>query len=404
MDIFSIHPLMPESTKTLQDLALTVATRSGEIAGKLHPTTSQAVEDLLRIVNSYYSNLIEGNSTHPSDIERATRGDLDTDPANRELQLESKAHIYCQKKIDGCIKENTPLNFATPDFLRWIHKTFYDQMPDAMQYVTHSETQEKLFVYGGKFRERSVKVGRHVPPDSSLVPGLLDIFAKEYGSRVHGANKIIAAAAAHHRLMWVHPFLDGNGRVARLFTDAYFKNIPLPGYGIWNVSRGLARDRDNYRSMLAVADKTRQGNYDGRGYLSSRHLTEFCEYFLDICVDQISYMSGLLDLDGLLKRVDSYVNLRHTHIIPDPLPQRYQGLKKEAAPIIKEVILQGELGRGEAAAYSGLKRAGRDILKQLVDEKILISDMPKSPVRFGLPTSMAVWIFPELYPNKEIAK
>ena len=402
MDISSIHPLMPKNTQSLQELALKISSSSGELAGKLHPKSRQAVEDLLRIVNSYYSNLIEGNSTHPSDIERATLDDYDADTAIRELQLESKAHIRCQSEISELLRQKPNLHVASPDFLCWVHKTFYDQLPNSMRYVTHSETNEGIEVVGGEIRHRGVKVEAHVAPPEKLVPDLLQIFENHYNGRVYGSNKIIAAAAAHHRLMWIHPFLDGNGRVARLFTDAYFKTIPLTGYGMWNVSRGLARDRDKYRAMLSVADQKRQGDLDGRGYLSQKRLDEFCEYFLTICVDQIEYMSGLLNLDGLLKRVESYVILRNSQLIPNPLPESYQSLKLEAAPIIKEVILHGELSRGDAAAFSGLKRTGRDILKQLIDEKILVSDMPKGPVRFGLPVSMATWIFPELYPNKNL--
>jgi hypothetical protein len=200
--------------------------------------------------------------------------------------------------------------------------------------------------------------------------------------------------------MWIHPFLDGNGRVARLFTDAYFKSIPVYGYGLWNVSRGLARDRDKYKAILANTDMVRQGALDGRGHLSEIRLVEWCKYFLNICLDQISYMSRMLDIDTLLGRVDGYVRLRHERLIPGPLPERYQGLKLEAAKVIKEVLLHGELGRGEAAAHTGLARRGRDIVGQLVSEGILVSDTPKGPVRIGLPVGMAGKLFPEIYPDK----
>lgn len=315
--------------------------------------------------------------------------------------MESEAHIYCQTAIAERLKQESELNVASTEFLCWVHKTFYDQLPESMRHVKHSKTDEMIEVVGGEIRERGVTVGKHIAPDNYLITDLLQIFNNHYSSKVYGASKIIAAAA-HHRLMWIHPFLDGNGRVARLFTDAYLKTIPLPGYGIWNVSRGLARDRDHYKAMLAGADQIRQGDYDGRGHLSEKRLGEFCEYFLNICADQIRYMSGLLDLDGLLKRVESYVKFRNAHLIPSPCPDKYQGLKMEAAPIIKAVILQGELSRGDAADCSGLSRSGRDILKQLVDEKILVSAMPKSPVRLGLPISMATWISPDLYPNRDM--
>jgi Fic family protein len=89
----------------------------------------------------------------------------------------------------------------------------------------------------------------------------------------------MAAIASHHRLMWIHPFLDGNGRVARLYTDACFCRLPLPGYGLWNVSRGLARRRDEYMAALTSADAPRRNDYDGRGSLSNDELARFCYCF-----------------------------------------------------------------------------------------------------------------------------
>jgi hypothetical protein len=153
--------------------------------------------------------------------------------------------------------------------------------------------------------------------------------------------------------------------------------------------------------MLARADMKRQGDYDGRGFLSEKRLVEWCEYFLDVCLDQIDYMSRMLSIDGLLDRVDGYVRLRHEHMLPAPLPDLYRGLNLEAAPVIKEVILHGELPRGEAAKFTGLSRKGRDIVGQLVKEKILVSDSPKGHVRLGLPVDMAVRLFPGLYPDKQ---
>jgi hypothetical protein len=73
-------------------------------------------------------------------------------------------------------------------------------------------------------------------------------------------------------------------------------------------------------------------------------------------------------------------------------------MKLEAARILQEVLLRGEMPRGEAAAASGSPRAGKDILAQLIAEGILVSSMPKAPVRLAFPTHLAGYLFPELYP------
>ncbi len=85
----------------------------------------------------------------------------------------------------------------------------------------------------------------------------------------------------------------------------------LGGYGLWNVSRGLARRRDDYRAFLAAADLQCENDLDGRGNLSDRTLTEFCRFFLEICLDQAEYMNNLLSLDNFLERLEKYVALRN---------------------------------------------------------------------------------------------
>ncbi|MEA3465691.1 MAG: Fic family protein [Thermodesulfobacteriota bacterium] len=400
MDVASIEPLFPHDKPVLQELALRVATESAALAKCLHPKSLAGIVELLRIINSYYSNLIEGNSTHPSDVERATREEYAADAAERDLQLESLAHISCQRQIEARLEAEPGINPSSEDFIRWMHRMFYEQLPDTFKYVQHSETEERLYVEGGRLRHRGVKVGVHHAPPEHLISALLGRFSQTYQNRVHGSNKIIAVAAAHHRLTWIHPFLDGNGRVARLYADACFQALPLPGYGLWNVSRGLARDREAYMKMLAQADRRRQSDYDGRGALSEQCLVDFCEYFLDVCIDQIGYMANLLDLDNLLDRIEGYVKMRNAKLISSPLPVKYPSLKLEAAKMLQQVLLRGEMSRGDVAAASGLSRAGRTILNQLVDEGILKSDMPKGSVRLAFPIHMASHLFRGLYPDR----
>lgn len=159
-------------------------------------------------------------------------------------------------------------------------------MPERLRWVK-GDNDVQAWVEAGETRKRQVVVGRHLPP----VPESLDKFMWRFGefydpSKMRGLRPVIALAAAHHRLMWIHPFLDGNGRVARLFTDAYFYRINFPGYGLWDASRGLARRRKEYRAQLSAADYPREGDLAGRGNLSDRTLTEFCRFFMETSLDQ----------------------------------------------------------------------------------------------------------------------
>jgi Fic family protein len=114
----------------------------------------------------------------------------------------------------------------------------------------------------------------------------------------------MAMAAAHHRFAYIHPFPDGNGRVGRLISHAMAHKIGLGAYGLWSISRGLARGleagpngRGEYKAMLARTDMPRQGDLDGRGNLSERALAEWVLWFVRVCRDQVDFMSGLFDIN-----------------------------------------------------------------------------------------------------------
>ncbi|MHB8907778.1 MAG: Fic family protein [Syntrophales bacterium] len=397
--IHQMTPLLPEEVDDLQDLALEVLQKSAALGNRQHPVTLDTLRDLLRIINSYYSNLIEGHNTHPYDIVRAMQKEYDSEPAKRNLQLESVAHITVQKDMERKLREEPEVNMTGRKFLCYLHREFYQQLPEEFRVVTNPETGRKSMVAPGELREESVKVGYHEPPAYDLLNAFLQRFAEFYApEQHHGALKLVAAAAAHHRLMWIHPFLDGNGRVARLFTEAYFHRIPVHGFGLWSVSRGLARRNVDYKSALARADAPRRNDLDGRGNLSNEGLISFCRFFLEACLDQVEYMGGLLRLEELVERIRRYIELRGSGMIPGPPGEK--GLRNESARMLQEVLVKGEAARGAVIEVSGLKeRTGRTLLGQLIVEGLLVSDTPKGDVRLGFPIHAAGWFFPDLYPT-----
>lgn len=396
--ISQIEPLYPACTDFLEDLARDVIAASAKLEGHLAPATLEGIRKLLRLVNSYYSNLIEGHSTHPIDIERAMREDYSEDREKRDLQTESRIHIEVQEEIAQRLAEDPNLNVASPEFLRWIHERFYRRMPESLRWVK-GDKGESAYVDAGLVRRQQVAVGQHLPPAHETLDSFLQRFSSFYDpAKHHGVGPLIALAAAHHRLMWIHPFLDGNGRVARLFTDAYFLRSRITGYGLWNVSRGLARRRESYKAQLASADAPREGDLDGRGNLSNRTLTEFCGFFLTVCLDQAQYMNALLTLDKFLDRLEKYAYLRSTGMIPQPKGETTP-LRSEAGLILRTVATGGEMARGEVFRLIGMHpRLGSKILPLLLNEGLLMTDSLKGKVRLGFPTHAAGYWFPELYP------
>ncbi|HMN13448.1 Fic family protein [Geobacter anodireducens] len=390
-NISEMEPMMPsDSTGELGDLAIEVIRKSAAISAAVHPVTRRGIVELVRKMNSYYSNLIEGHNTHPVDIDRAMREDFSKDPAKRARQLESKAHIEVQKSIESRIEDAPEIVITSKRFLCWIHKEFYERMPEEYLVVQRADGKTER-VIPGETRVLEVEVGRHLPPKSEYLDAFMKRFEEVYDPhRLKGLNQVIATAASHHRLAWIHPFLDGNGRVTRLVTHAYLKKAKIDGHGLWTVSRGFARNREEYLAALAGADQPRRGDLDGRGNLTQAGLLGFCKFFLKIAIDQIDFMAGLLDLDGMQKRIQAIVDRKVS----------FGELKPEAGHLLRDVFLRGEIPRGEIPSIIGMpERSARRVVSSLLGKNYLVSGSEKGPVMLGFPASLVGYYFPRLYPE-----
>jgi len=167
-------------------------------------------------MNCYYSNLIEGHDTHPIDIERALKNDYSHDPRKRDLQLEAKAHIAIQQWIDNGALASSSVSMAG---IKEIHRRFCELLPDDLLWIENPDSGERVRIVPGRLRDRDVWVGQHVAISSGALPRFLAHCEETYG-RLGKTNAILSAPAAHHRLLSIHPLLDGNGRVARLISHA----------------------------------------------------------------------------------------------------------------------------------------------------------------------------------------
>jgi Fic family protein len=385
-----MEPLLPGSDEGKSSgLALALIRGAERLRGSLHPITRKLVADLVRSMNSYYSNLIEGHRTRPGDIEAAMRKDFSANPAQRSLQIQHIAHMEVQTEMEARLPTMAAGDVCSADFLCWLHGEFYRRLPDEFR----KNTDEKAKTYeiqSGEIRQDEVSVGRHMAPSSKKLGEFLKRFAEFYGPLVTAEpGSLIAAAAAHHRLTWIHPFLDGNGRVARLFTHAWFVKAGVDSNGLWTISRGLARRNADYQASLANADEKRVNDYDGRGYLSQRYLGEFCQFFLGTAANQVEFMEGLLSLDGMLNRIAGYAGRK----------EAAKALPKGSGLLLKESFLCGEIARGDVARIIGASpRTAQKVTGKLLSERLVTSNSPKGPLRLGFPADAAGEYFPNLYP------
>ena len=381
-----MEPMLPsEGNRELEDLVVSLIQATSSLKAILRPRMTETLGNLVRNMNCYYSNLIEGHNTTPRDIERALVEDFSSNPAKRDLQLEAKAHIEVQKLIDL----NKNQDFVSIDFIQLLHREFCSRLPDSLLWI--GEESNKKQVIPGEFRTGRVIVGEHTPPDADKIERFLGRFIEIYHPhKLSKIKQVIAVAAAHHRLLWIHPFYDGNGRVARLFSHAYFKEIGI-GSSIWSVSRGLARKSQEYKKLLMAADRQRINDLDGRGKLSLKALNEFVYFFLETAIDQVNFMKSLIEPETLIKRLNLYIN---EEIALRKLPEG-------SFALLIEVILLDEVERGSASQITGYQpRQARTILNTLCKEGFLISDTPKSAVRIGFPLKAIDRIFPSLYTSQ----
>lgn len=387
-DVASMEPMLPEeANRELDDIGFDLTAKASSLAGQVNPIVTKSIGELVRSMNCYYSNLIEGHDTHPRDIDRALRKDLSQQPKQRELQLEAVAHIEVQKAIDeGDDDRSEPLSSA---YGSWLHREFCRRLPDAMLWVEDPQTHRRVRVEPGVLRDGEVEVGDHLPPAATALPRFLARFDEAYDSkRLSKMRQIVAIAAAHHRFLWIHPFYDGNGRVARLMSHAMLTRIGI-GSSLWSVARGLARSVAEYKRLLAEADQPRRADLDGRGALSQRALIAFCRFFLERCVDQVDYMRSILEPNELVRRIEIYTE--------DEV--RAGRLPKGAFPLLREALLAGEFERGKAHSITGYgERTARTVLSSLIERGLLVSDTPKARVRLGFPLAVVERWFPALYP------
>ena len=370
----------------LTDLAVELAACAAGFRRSLPQGVSTALADLVRAMNCYYSNLIEGHDTHPVDIERALRRDYSADPRQRNLQIEAAAHVAVQRWIDdGGLADRA----ATVEGLCELHRRFCAALPEEMLRIEHPDAGASAAVVPGRLRTRLVQVGLHVPVSPGALPRFLRRFETVYGS-LGRTDAILGAAAAHHRFVWIHPFLDGNGRVARLMSHAMLLESLETG-GVWSVARGLARNEGAYKRLLADCDSPRRHDVDGRGNLSEEALAAFTRFFLEVCLDQVEFMERLVRPARLRDRILTWARSE----------TRAGTLPHGAEAVLESALFRGELPRGEVPAIlNASERQARRVTGALAEREALVSASHRAPLRLAFPATLAPHWLPGLFPDR----
>lgn len=376
------EPLLPTTGKTkLLEIARKVVVSSLSLTGEVHPTTLASLRDLLREMNSYYSNRIEGQNTRPMDIAAAMKHNYSTSKETARLQRLAVAHIHAEQELEG----PDTAAVLTMEFLLNAHRKLYESLPSSDRITFEESTIEP-----GVYRSIQVQVGRHIPPEPHAIEAFGQRFDDRYGRTYSLDETLLAVAAAHHRASWIHPFEDGNGRAIRLQTHCAL--FPIT-HGLWSLSRGLARNQEKYYQHLAAADRRRDGDLDGRGNLSDKGLGSWCQWFLELSLDQVDFMKSMLNLDGVERRINGLITARSAH------DSRY---RIETSLALFHLFATGPLARADFFRITGLgERTARSALSHLLDVGLVTSASHRAPVKIAFPLDSLLHIFPELYPEAD---
>jgi Fic family protein len=390
----SFQPLLPEP-RALGPLlersaALVAEGHRLEAAGG---ALRASLQPLLRSMNSYYTNKIEGQHTRPAEIERALVRDFDADQTQARKQRLAVAHIETEIELEARLP-STPAPLYDPALIQRIHANLFERLPPKER-----TTDQGRPVEPGTWRKTMVTAGRHVAPSPKAIPTLLRAWQEAYATLPGVELAVVGAACSHHRLLWVHPFADGNGRAARLHSHLVLAVLGVT-QGLWSPLRGLAREHEAYYARLNNADLPRRNQLDGRGALSQEELVAFAGWFLDVCLDQARFMGRLLGLAELRSRIEDLLRFLEVH--PWSVGRERSVIKPSAVEALHYVAIAGPIERSRFMAMTGLQlRTARRVLASLLDFGVLSSPSPRAPVSFGVPLASLRFLFPRLWPEAE---
>lgn len=389
-----LTPILPgrKLIGPLKDMATEVVTASAGLERSIARATAHTLGERLRLINSYYSNLIEGHKTTIPEIEAALASQFVDKPERRYAQELCAAHVLTEREFMAHLEHDPSLEVSSQDVLSRLHATFYSHLPAEHLATHHDGGFPGIPVMPGKLRDREVSVDGRTQhgPSAETLPRQMIIFHEAFTPRAfYGDEKLIAAAISHHRLTWLHPFRDGNGRISRLHTGLYLAGINVNQCNLWSLSRGFSRNKDGYMLNLRATDSPERGN--GQVFFDEALTADFCRFFFEICLDQISFMRSLLRLEEIDRRIE--------WLVQTTIMTREKDLAPEAERLLRAVFREGMVPRGRIPEIVGLaeRTARRRVTAPLERLNLLTSETPKGPVALGMPGEALPFLFPSLF-------
>lgn len=389
-----MEPLLPGEHRLgpLLERASDLIRKSDRLAGWSAAGALPGLRQLLRAMNSYYSNRIEGQHTLPAEIEQALSNQYAKDADKAKRQRMALAHMATEAQLESLWPTWSLAEVWSAQTVKDIHQDLFARLPETDGWLGYGPNAKSWAP--GQWRDTEVSVGRHAAPAAAALAPFMARWSGVYAGVRRGEMQVMAMAASHQRLAWIHPFLDGNGRVARLHSHLVLGHLGLTN-GLWSPLRGFARNQEAYYAKLSAADDHRAGDLDGRGNLTEKGLVEWIDFVVGTCIDQVDFMNGLLSLDRMKDRMAACLHFEQ-HVVR-------QGVRTESLRALHYLFsAQCELDRADFKAMLGLgERLASTQVAALLKRGLVLSDSPYGKLRLGVPQHALRFYFPHLWPEAE---
>jgi len=204
----------------------------------LPPSAVRKLKEQFEIEMTYNSNAIEGNSLTLKETYLVIHEGLTIKGKPLKDHLEAKDHHEALEFLYEIVQHDS-------------HPTLSEHLIRTLHQLVMKKTDEE---FAGKYRNSNVFIGGadHIPPDALLVPAEMKKLMNWFVREIKHLHSIELASLLHHKLVYIHPFFDGNGRTSRLSMNIV---LMKSGYPLVLI---LKNDRKKYYQALEKADK---GNY-----------------------------------------------------------------------------------------------------------------------------------------------
>jgi len=249
-----------------------------QLHGSTAPWLFFQLKEIFHLLESVGSARIEGNRTTISEyIEQKIEHKERSSERFSEIANVEQAMRYIEENIDKGSE-------ISHQFIRELHHLSVDGLTEEGDQTP------------GSYRAWAVEISKskHLPPEPHRVQGYMEELIAFINNEDGSKYDLIKVAIAHHRLVWIHPFGNGNGRVVRLLTYALLikYGFQVKNGQLINPTAVFCNDRDKYYELLAIADK---GNEEA--------MLEWSEYVLTGICDEISKVNKLLNHEYLLQHI-----------------------------------------------------------------------------------------------------